>query len=45
MIKTEYRFLDANMNLVSKEKANMVEILTKDDDGVVLESRLITISG
>lgn len=44
MIKTEYRYLDTNMNLVEKEKANMVEIITKSDDGVVLESKLIILS-
>ncbi len=45
MIKTEYRYLDGLMNLVSKEKADMIEILTKDDDGVVLDSKLIILSG
>jgi len=45
MIKTEYRYLDSNMNLVEKEKANMVEVLTRNDDGTVQESRLIILSG
>jgi hypothetical protein len=45
MIKTEYRYLDSNMNPVQKEKANMVEVLTRNEDGTVLESKLIILSG
>jgi len=44
MIQTEYRYLDSNMNPVQKEKADMVEILQKDEDGSILDSKLIIIS-
>ena len=45
MIKTEYRYLDSNMNPVSKETADLIEILQKADDGSVVNSKLIVISG
>ena len=44
MIQTEYRCLDSNMNPVPKEKADMVEILQKDESGSILDSELIIIS-
>ena len=40
---TEYRYLDKNMNQVAKEKADIIEILNKDENGSVLDSKQIIV--
>ena len=43
MIQTEYRYFDGHMNPVPKEKADMIEILQKDEN-VSFWTQLIIIS-
>lgn len=40
---TEYRYLDKNMNQVSREKADIIEIIKKDEKGCVLDSKQVIV--
>lgn len=44
MITTEYRYLDSKMNPVEKEKAIIIEVQKKDENGSMLDSKLIILS-
>ena len=43
MMTTEYHYLDKNKNQVAKEKAEIIEILKKDENGSILDSKQISI--
>ncbi|HSD05145.1 MAG TPA: hypothetical protein VLB45_05265 [Nitrosopumilaceae archaeon] len=43
MIDTEYHYFDDEGNNVSKDLATKVEIITKDEDGLVIHAELVNI--